>query len=262
MKTEVFTRVGFIGSGRVTRFLVEGWQREDALPSEVWVTDPNREVVERLQTDFSAVQSVELSQVVESPLIILAVHPPDIKTVLSSIAPRLSTSNTLLSLAPKFTIASIQSMSGIRQVVRMIPNAPSAIGRGYNPVAYASEVTRETVAQLQPLFSPWGKSPEVPERDLEAYAILSAMGPTYMWFQWQTLRDLAVSFGLSREVADGALLATISASAELLLAHGKDPNQVIDMIPVKPLQPDEEAFRAAYCDRLSALYEKLSARQM
>jgi pyrroline-5-carboxylate reductase len=139
----------------------------------------------------------------------------------------------------------------------MIPNAPSAIGRGFNPVAFAENLDSTAVQKLEGLFSPWGEFPEVPEGDLEAYAIVSAMGPTYLWFQWQILRDLAADFGLSREVADKALLATIAGSAELLLAHDRVPEQVMDMIPVKPLQPDEEVFRTAYSQRLTALYEKL-----
>ena len=50
-----------------------------------------------------------------------------------------------------------------------------------------------------------GRWPEVEERTLEAYAILTGMGPTYFWYQWQALRDLAGQFGLSAEQADDAL---------------------------------------------------------
>ena len=34
------------------------------------------------------------------------------------------------------------------------------------------------------------------EDKLEAYAILTAMGPTYFWFQWQELLQIGLSFGL------------------------------------------------------------------
>ena len=258
MNTKLIDRVSFIGGGRVTRFLLEGWKRAGVLlPGRVLVCDPDQTVLQKLQSDFAEVRASELSAVEQTPLIILAVHPPVLKTLFSEMKGSVSASSIVLSLAPRVTIAAIQAALGVRQVVRIIPNAPSAIGCGYNPVAFAEDIDSITARELQSLFAPWGESPAVPEDDLEAYAIVSAMGPTYMWFQWQVLRDLATSFGLTREAVDETLLATIAGSAELLLAKGRDPEQVMDMIPVKPMQPDEEAFRRAYSTRLTALYEKL-----
>ena len=89
--------------------------------------------------------------------------------------------------------------------------------------------------------------------------MISAMGPTYMWFQWQALRELAEEFGLGSQAADEAILKMVMGAAECLLAHGRDPDNVIDMVPVKPLQPDEEVFRSAYATRLVALYQKLKS---
>ena len=257
MNTRLFDSVSFVGGGRVTRFLLEGWKQAGVGPSRILVCDPDTTVLSKLQTDFEEVRVIHLSEVGEAPLIILAVHPPVLETLLSKMKGHVLESSTVLSLAPKVPIAAIQSALGVRQVVRMIPNAPSAIGRGYNPLALAEDVSSVSAQQLVSLFAPWGESPMVPEGDLEAYAILSAMGPTYMWFQWQTLRDLAPRFGLTKEKADETLLATIVGSAELLFAHGRDPERVQDMIPIKPLQPEEEMFRTAYSRRLTALYNKL-----
>jgi len=44
----------------------------------------------------------------------------------------------------------------------------------------------------------------VDECDLEAYAILTGMGPTYFWFRWQTLRDIAGNLGLTPAATDAA----------------------------------------------------------
>ena len=259
MSGKAFDPVGFVGGGRVTRFLLEGWQRADALPTETLVCDPDQSVVSRLKGEFKAVRSCPLSEVARAPLVVLAVHPPDLKALLGELKGTLAKTGILLSLAPKISIAAIQSALGVRQVVRMIPNAPSAIGRGYNPVAYGAAVDAEAVGKLERVFAPWGEAPRVPEDQLEAYAILSAMGPTYMWFQWEKLRELAADFGLSSEAADDAILKMVVGAAECLLAYRKDPAGVIDMVPVKPLQPEEESFCLAYSTRLGALYQKLKS---
>ncbi len=54
---------------------------------------------------------------------------------------------------------------------------------------------------LQGLLAPLGECPEVEERHLEAYAIVTAMGPTYFWPQLYELRALAESFGLPAQRA-------------------------------------------------------------
>jgi hypothetical protein len=36
------------------------------------------------------------------------------------------------------------------------------------------------------------------------------------------------------------------------------PEEVIDLIPVRPLQNDEETIASAYRTRLTAIYQKLS----
>lgn len=257
MSGSAVDRVGFVGGGRVVRFLLEGWERVDALPSEILVCDPDETVLGRLKSDFPSIQACSLGEVVKASVVFLAVHPPDLNGLLGELKGIMPPGAVVISLAPKISIAALQSALGVSRVARMIPNGPSAIGRGYNPVTFASELEPETAEKLDQTFSAWGEAPRVPEEQLEAYAIISAMGPTYMWFQWQTLRELAEEFGLSSEAADEAILKMVVGAADCLLAHGRDPACVIDMVPVKPLQPEEEAFRSAYATRLGALYQKL-----
>lgn len=254
-----FETIGFIGGGRVTRFLLEGWHRAEAMPDGVRVADCDPAVLDALKRDFPSIEAVSTTEAAASDLVVLAVHPPVMKDVLAVIRPHLTPDSTVLSLAPKFATAAIGGMLGAGNVARMIPNAPSAIGKGFNPVAYADPVDVETKDALTALFVPWGEAPEVPEKDLEAYAMISAMGPTYMWFQWQTLRELAGSFGLNQTAADRAILKMIEGAGECLLADGRDPAKVMNMVPVKPLKDDEAAFITAYTTKLTGLYEKIKA---
>jgi pyrroline-5-carboxylate reductase len=78
----------------------------------------------------------------------------------------------------------------------MIPNAPSLIHKGYNPVVYSDLISTDEKTSLRELFGTWGEAPEVAEAKLEAYAILTAMGPTYFWFQWLKLQELGATSSL------------------------------------------------------------------
>lgn len=78
-----------------------------------------------------------------------------------------------------------------RNIVRMIPGATSYINEGYNPLCFAGSFESDK-SNLIKLLEVLGKTFEVSESKLEAYAIISAMLPTYFWFQWKALSDLGV----------------------------------------------------------------------
>ncbi len=252
-----FESIGFIGGGRVTRFLLEGWRRADRLPSGIRVSDTSPSALDALKAGFPGIETVDNAGAARAQLVVLAVHPPVMKDVLAGIRGAVAVGATVLSLAPKVTAAAIQAALGTPSVARMIPNAPSVLGQGFNPVAYSPGVPPGARTMLADLFAPWGECPEVPEADLEAYAVLSAMGPTYLWFQLQTLRDLAAEFGLAPEAANRALRQMVRGAADVLCSGEFTAAEVIDMVPVKPLKDDETMFVAAYRARLPALYAKI-----
>ena len=102
-----------------------------------------------------------------------------------------------------------------------------------------------------------GPCPVVPEEKLEAYAVLTAMGPTYLWFQFQQLRELGLSFGLSLGEVDAGLAAMVTGAAQSFFGSGLSAEDVMDLVPVKPLHDDEEMVRTIYKTKLAGIYNKL-----
>jgi pyrroline-5-carboxylate reductase len=192
--------------------------------------------------------------------VFLALHPPAIAAVLDEIKGKLKSSAFFISLAPKISMEKMSSaLGGFTRIVRMIPNAPSVIHEGYNPVCFAPALSENERSSLLHLFKIWGESPEVDEEKLEAYAILSAMGPTYFWFQLQQLRTLGGSFGLTQKETDQALYEMIKGAAKTLLKSGREYDEVVNLIPVKPLGEEEQGIRQIYETRLKGLYSKLKS---
>jgi pyrroline-5-carboxylate reductase len=75
--------------------------------------------------------------------------------------------SVVVSLAPKVTISAItQALGGFSRIVRMIPNAPSIINQGYNPVCFSMEFSEPERETLGKLFRLLGHAPEVPESHL------------------------------------------------------------------------------------------------
>ena len=141
----------------------------------------------------------------------------------------------VISLAPKFTIAKlIELLGGFTRLARAIPNAPSVMGAGFNPVAFGAALTAVDKTEVTTLFVPLGECPEVAEPKLEGYALLTGMGPTYFWFQLQALREVAAGFGLSDAEIAPALKLMVCGATRTLLESGLTPAEVMDLVPVKP----------------------------
>ena len=247
---------GFIGGGRVARILVGGWRRANALPERVLVHEPSDAAADALRDAAPSVERVSFEQAAAADVVFLALHPPAIGSVLPQLRPALVGDGVLVSLAPKVTIRALGG-AGTDRIVRMIPNAPSLVGRGYNPVTFGSGIDERTKTDLRALFAPWGRAPEVPEEELEAYAILTGMGPTYFWYELQALRDLTREMGLAPADVDAGLRAMVDGAVATLLDSGLPASAVVDLVPVKPLADVEPAVTAAYHTVLPALYSKI-----
>lgn len=252
--------IGCVGGGRVVRILLHGWKEAGVLPKDVIVSDPNKGALDQIADEFSGVKVIQEgnSLAAGQDLVIIAVHPPDAGKVLGSIAPALKPEAIVISVMPKMTIAQISGMiGGFDRIVRIIPNAPSMVLSGYNPVVFSEALTTRDRAPVENLLESLGRYFEVPEQDLEAYAVITAMGPTYLWFQLYELEKIAASFGLSPELAAEAVLKMAEGTVQTMRCSTLTPEQVMDLVPVRPLGEDEAAIKEMYQKRLPALFQKL-----
>ncbi len=180
------------------------------------------------------------------------------KEVLPQIVNAVQGASVLISLAPVFTFAKLSGMlNGYNKIVRMIPNAAAYINQGYNPVSFAPAVDNTTKQQLMSFFKMFGDCPEVEENKLEAYAIVTAMGPTYFWPQLAELHNLGLEFGLSQEEIVKGMKAMVYGTVETLYNADLNYEQVVDLIPVKPLGEHEAQIREIYRTKLTGLFNKL-----
>lgn len=252
--------VGFVGGGRAAGIILHGWKKAGAIPSRVVVADPDCAVLEALAGLVPGIETTDdNSAAAAQDVCILSVHPPLARDVVPALAPVLNREGqVLVSLLPKVTMEKLSGMlGGFVHIARMIPNAPSFIGAGYNPIAFAEAFSDADRQALGALFASLGETPVVDESTLEAYAIVTAMGPTYFWPQLDHLGKLAESFGLSPEAAMQGIGQMLSGAVGLMKEGGLSPEQVQDLIPVKPLADDVEALCGAMDAKLAGLMEKL-----
>jgi pyrroline-5-carboxylate reductase len=252
--------VGFVGAGRVARIILGGLRKAGSMPAKTVASDMNADVLKLLQSAFPEIQTVLKNnrEAAAQDLVFLALHPPALPGALAEIRDCLKPGAVVISLAPKLSIARLtEGLAGFNRIVRLIPNAASIIGGGYNPIAFSGAFSLQEKEEIRDLLGPLGKCPEVAEEKLEAYAVVTAMGATYLWFQWHELRNLAESFGMSAEEAKSGVAEMVAGAVETLFGSGLSAEEVMDLIPVKPLGEEEANIKAMYRARLEPLYRKL-----
>jgi pyrroline-5-carboxylate reductase len=198
-----------------------------------------------------------VNEAARQSIVFIALHPPIITEMLDQIKDAVSKDTIIISLAPKITVNKIAAKLSTGNIMRMIPNATSYINEGYNPVAFAETFNPEYKAGIMNLIETLGETFEVEEEKLEAYAILSAMLPTSFWFQWYELAKIGTQIGLTESESLTSVKNTIIAAHHLMFQSGLTPEQVIDLIPVKPIGENETEIKEIYQTKLTGLYEKI-----
>lgn len=252
--------IGFIGGGRVTRILLQAFANKKINLLQASVYDKDPEVTRLLKQKFTDIRIGSLEEVAAQQVVILALHPPAIMETLEKIAPVVTSKTVFASLAPKITSSMITSrLPQVTRLLRLIPIAPLVINEGFNPIWFAPDFpsdVKETVFQMLDFL---GTTLEVEEKKLEAYAVISAMAPTYFWFQWKKLVDLGKEFGLEHNESKEAVLQCMYGSLETLFSSGMEAAEVMDLIPVKPIGEFEKEIETIYDRKLRELYAKLSS---
>jgi pyrroline-5-carboxylate reductase len=250
--------VGFIGGGRVTKILLQGFKNKNVKFKKVVVTDTNPEVLANLKKQFPEVESSDTKGAARQDIVFIALHPPVVLDTLELIKNDVKSEAIVISLAPKINLPKLSMKLGhVKNLARLIPNATSYINEGYNPVTFAAGFDPSGKKEVLNLLSSLGTTPEVSEEKLESYAIMSAMLPTYFWFQWSELAKIGGKIGLSDEESKKSIYETIIASLNLMYKSGLSASEVIDLIPVKPIGEHEPEISEIYNSKLIALFEKI-----
>ncbi len=248
--------LGFIGGGRITRIFLQALYNSDLDLSSVVVCDINKDVLSALIKQFPKIQITDAPLMpAKQDIVFIALHPPVIMETLDKVKGDITKNAIVVSLAPKISIEKIAAKLDVQNIVRMIPNATSYVMEGFNPVTFAPNFGDKKL--VMNLLKKLGKTFEVEEPKLEAYAILSAMLPTYFWFQWNELGKLGMQMGLTEKETLKAIRATLRKSIKLYYKSGLKPEEVIDLIPVKPIGEYEGQIVEMYRTKLTGLYEKI-----
>jgi pyrroline-5-carboxylate reductase len=156
--------------------------------------------------------------------VILVVKPQDMRDLLTEIAPVVSSSTLIVSLAAGVDTASIEErLPEGTAVVRVMPNTPAQVDEGMAAISPGAHSDEEHLARVSELMSATGRVVIVPERYQDAVTAISGSGPAYLFFVVEAMIEAGVHLGLPRDTATELVVQTMLGSAKLLRETGEHP---------------------------------------
>jgi len=202
--------------------------------NEIIVFDPSSERSGELQTQFSIQVAENNEQLIEkSSVVVIAVKPQVLKSVLSPLASSFQSNKPLIvSVVAGITASSIEQwLGGDFSIVRVMPNTPALVGQGASGLYANNHVTDEQRAISSELINAVGSSAWVAnENDIDSITALSGSGPAYFMLFIQSLIESSVSAGLEPDAAKALAVKTASGAAALIESSDLPLQTLIDNV--------------------------------
>ena len=220
-------RIGIIGTGTMGQALMRGLLARGLSRQRLLAADPNPVRRRQASRRFHVSVSDENVRVVKrAAIVILAVKPQQFPELLAQVAPHLSRRHLVISIAAGIRLRWLQERLPGVPLVRVMPNLPATIGRGFSAIALGRSAAARHRAIARAIFEAVGEVVELPERHFDAITAVSGSGPAYVFFLVQAWEEAARSLGLPPAVAARAIRQTLSGSARLLQASA-EPARVL-----------------------------------
>ena len=216
--------LAILGAGVMGETVLSGLLRAGWTSDRIIATDRRTERQVELEAKYGITMMTNEEAAAKADTVILVVKPQDMQDLLTEIAPVVSSSTLIVSLAAGVDTASIEErLPTGTPVVRVMPNTPAQVDEGMAAISPGAHSDEEHLARVSELMSATGRVVTVPERYQDAVTAISGSGPAYLFFVVEAMIEAGVHLGLPRDTATELVVQTMLGSAKLLRETGEHP---------------------------------------
>ena len=252
---------GFIGCGNMGGAIARALRKTT---DQIHISDRSGKA-RTLAAELDVLYSDNASIANDCQRIFLGVKPHMMAGCLQPLQEQLAEKKPLLiTMAAGLTIAQIEAFAGTElPIIRIMPNTPTAIGKGVIPYCCNRLVSPEILESFLTDMRYCGMLDQLDEHLIDAASALSGSGPAYLYILLEALADGAVACGLPRAKAMEYAAMTMVGAGEMVLQSGQHPGALKDAVcspggsTIQGLHAlEQHGFRAAAMDCILAAYQK------
>lgn len=218
--------IGIIGGGNMGQAMLSGFLQQGISANTLFVADHSADTCAQLNRNFGVYSATNNTSIADkADILVVAVKPQQMRSVLTEIAPCIVENKLLISIAAGIT--SMQIFTWLNKpnasIIRAMPNTPALIGEGITAL-YATPTVSETQQQeTQVLLSCLGKVLWIKEEvQMDPITALSGSGPAYFFYMMEGLITAGMQLGLSQQEATELTLQTALGSIKMAVAQTND----------------------------------------
>jgi len=223
-------KIAIIGTGNLGCSIAKGLITTNAITS-LYLTKRNLNSIK----DFEGYKNVYVTTdnqeaVKNSDILIFAVQPAHLETILIDIKDLLTEKHVLISTITGFSIAKMESLVGEDQfVIRAMPNTAIAVGKSMTCLC-SNEKGGERIKIAEAIFNRLGTSIVIPEHLMQAATVVCASGIAFWMRLIRATTQAAIQLGFDAKEAQELAMNTCEGAASLLINTGNHPEQEIDKV--------------------------------
>jgi pyrroline-5-carboxylate reductase len=256
-------RIAILGAGKIGESLLAGLRSSDW--ADIVATSRREERAAELRERHGVEATTDNTAAIKgADVVVLAVKPQDIETLLGEIGHLLQADQTVLSVAAAIPTAAIERhLATDVPVVRSMPNAPSTVHEGIAGMCPGRHAGREHLDRAGTVLRAVGDVVEVPEEQMDAITAVSGSGPAYYALLAEAMIEAGILLGLSREVSTKLVVQTMLGTARLLRDEQVHPVELREAVTspggttIRAIRELEQAgVRAAFLNAINAAMER------
>jgi pyrroline-5-carboxylate reductase len=259
-------KIGFIGAGNMAEALMKGIISAGlAMKEEITAGEIVVERKEYIARTIGARMTADNVEVVKSAnIIVLAVKPQQMGTVLEELKPYLTVDHLLISIAAGIRISYIESKLNVGvRVIRVMPNNPCLVAASASAFSLGKCAKPHDKDLVMRILQSVGIAFQVDEKLLDAVTGLSGSGPAFVYLVIESMADGGVLAGLPRDISQKLAAQTVLGAAKTVLETNGHPGFLKDMVAspagttIEGLKVLEKAaVRGAFIEAVEAAAKK------
>ncbi|MCL1920633.1 MAG: pyrroline-5-carboxylate reductase [Kiritimatiellaeota bacterium] len=226
-------KIGFLGAGKMAEAVASALVQSGLCdPQDVIACDTSKERRDLMAKLYQVtVTDCPLEAAKACNVLVLAVKPQDLGTLLADVKPHLSAKHLLVSIAAGKTLAVLKKAAGTKpRIVRVMPNLALMVQEGmsvYCAATNAKPADKRLVAQM---FGSAGAVLELPEKHFDAVTALSGSGPAFFAYVLNAVVEAATALKLPADAARLLAEQTLIGTGIYLQNTGRDMGAFIQAV--------------------------------
>ncbi|MEE0434707.1 MAG: pyrroline-5-carboxylate reductase [Peptococcaceae bacterium] len=264
--------LGFIGCGNMGSAMLAGALNAGLTKAERIAVHTGTPAHQAALAEKYGVQALASNRDVarNSDIIVLAVKPNIYKDVLLDIRDVLTQGQTIVAIAPAYSISAIAALvdNDAVGIARAMPNTPAQIGQGMAGLCFSENMSSEQQEAVKAFFKSFGKVAIVREDVMHAVGSVSGSSPAFVYMVIEAMAQGAIKLGIPAKDAITFAAQSVLGAAALVLETGEHPAVLRDAVcsaggttiaGVAALEKD--GMKAAFLDAMDASSEKFLAME-